>query len=51
MYCFVLRIKILIKAVAPSIDLTMVLKQKSDKDLKKVSTKQGNPSYNFIKEF
>ena len=29
-----------------SIDLTMVLKQKSDKDFKKVGTKQGNPSYN-----
>ena len=30
----------------PSIDLTMVLKQKSDKEFKKVATKRGNPSYN-----
>ena len=30
----------------PGIDLTMVLKQKSDKNFKKVGTKRGNPSYN-----
>ena len=30
----------------PSIGLTMVLKQKSDKDFKKVGTKRGNPSHN-----
>ena len=30
----------------PSIDLTMVLQKKSDKDFKKVGTKQGNSSYN-----
>ena len=30
----------------PSIDLTMVIKQKSDKDFKNVGTKRGDPSYN-----
>ena len=30
----------------PTIDLTMVLKQKSNKDFKKVVTYRGNPSYN-----